>query len=79
MAHALHSRYVAVVRMALYLSERRIEKMRIIPPLKDVDLRALARKGTAVLDKMDRVSRWVIPTDWVRLCVFCRWLLPFVC
>lgn len=45
-----------------------MEKVQIIPPPKDVDPRALAWKGAAVLGKMDGVADlWVTPADWVRL------------
>lgn len=43
-----------------------MEKVQIIPPPKDVEPRALAWKGAAVLGKMDGVvDLWITPQDWV--------------
>jgi actin-related protein len=43
-----------------------MEKVQIIPPPKDVDLRVLAWKGAAVLGKMDGVADlWLTSSDWV--------------
>ncbi|KAI0832128.1 actin-like ATPase domain-containing protein [Trametes gibbosa] len=62
MAHALESRLQAIATPLV----PNMEKVQIIPPPKDVDPRALAWKGAAVLGKMDGVADlWVSPADWV--------------
>ncbi|KAL1944865.1 hypothetical protein VTO73DRAFT_2485 [Trametes versicolor] len=61
MAHALESRLQAIATPLV----PNMEKVQIIPPPKDVDPRALAWKGAAVLGKMDGVADlWVTPADW---------------
>lgn len=61
MAHALESRLQAIATPLV----PNMEKVQIIPPPKDVDPRALAWKGGAVLGKMDGVADlWITADDW---------------
>ncbi|EKM50060.1 uncharacterized protein PHACADRAFT_264564 [Phanerochaete carnosa HHB-10118-sp] len=61
MGHALESRLQAIATPLV----QSMEKVQIIPPPKDVDPRALAWKGAAVLGKMDGVADlWITSQDW---------------
>ncbi|KAL7280699.1 hypothetical protein ACG7TL_005639 [Trametes sanguinea] len=61
MAHALESRLQAIATPLV----PNMEKVQIIPPPKDVDLRILVWKGAAVLGKMDGVADlWITAADW---------------
>ena len=52
-----------------------MDKVKIIPPPKDVDERVLTWKGASVLGRMEGVTDlWVTGADWVR----CRARFTFI-